>query len=184
MADILKIRRENAAFVQQVANDIRLVRADMTVLAGEMCALKGELGDMQMALGELSRQMQEHAGLRVAFADVEYLARHVLEATRRVEHEHERVQEAMATSSARMQEDLANIRREVNDRLRESQEREGQAAVDMRNVMVQLAARLEDVVAENGRQRLWNDEVQRANEQQQREIAGLKQRVEVLEQDN
>jgi hypothetical protein len=78
---------------------------------------------------------------------------------------------------------LAQVRREANDGLRELEKRQAEGMADVRDVVGRLAAQLEDVVAESTRQGLLIGEVERAKEQQRAEIAGLKRRVEAVEQD-
>jgi hypothetical protein len=73
---------------------------------------------------------------------------------------------------------------DVSERQMREEDEQRAAIDDVRNVVGRLAAQLQDVVAESNRQGLLIGEVERAKEQQRAEIAGLKQRVEALEQDN
>jgi regulator of replication initiation timing len=84
----------------------------------------------------------------------------------------------------KLREDLISVERQAKDGLRQSQEREAQVIADLRNAVGRLGARLQAVINENSRQVLAASEMRRANEQLAAEVGGLKQRIEVLGQEN
>jgi chromosome segregation ATPase len=97
---------------------------------------------------------------------------------------------AMADQLQRHEQEICDEKHEVallrtaSDSHRESQERETQAVVDVRRVVGQLAGDVANLPSENDRKRLAIGEVARANEQLRAEAARLKERIEVLNQEN
>jgi hypothetical protein len=92
--------------------------------------------------------------------------------------------EAIAASGAKLKEDLGSVGWQVKDCQRQSQEREAGAMAEVRNMVGRLEARLQAVIEENGHQMLVPAEMRGANEQLRVETTGLKQRIEMLEQEN
>jgi hypothetical protein len=83
-----------------------------------------------------------------------------------------------------VKEDSVGIDRQAKDRMRQLHKREARAIADMQNTVRRRRAQLQAVVEDKGRQGLSGAEMERANEQQSVGVGGLKQRVEVLEQDH
>jgi hypothetical protein len=91
------------------------------------------------------------------------------------------LREAIATIGTKMKEDIVKVEREAKDGQRQSQERAVQAVADVQGAVERLGMQLQAVVEERDRQVLVGAEMWRANEA---EVGGLKQRVEMLDQDN
>jgi hypothetical protein len=89
------------------------------------------------------------------------------------------LRDAIAASGTKLKEDMVTIERQVADNLRQCQPLE-----DVRNDVAGLATQLKDVAAQNARHLLAGEEMQRTHQQLRAEVAGLRQRVEVLEQEN
>jgi predicted nucleic acid-binding protein len=87
------------------------------------------------------------------------------------------LREAIVANDAKFREELVSVERQL-------QEPEAQGMADVRNEIGRLGAQFQAVVEENGRQMLAVAEMRRVNEKLEEEVAGLKQRVDVLEQDN
>jgi hypothetical protein len=103
---------------------------------------------------------------------------------RALEGEIGRLREAIAVSGAKLKEDLVNSERQTKDSQQQSQEREAQARADVRNAAGWLGAQLEAVVGGKGRHVLAGAEMLRATKQLGADVGGLKQRVEVLQQES
>jgi chromosome segregation ATPase len=100
------------------------------------------------------------------------------------------VKAAMAGQRLRHEQEIHDMKQEVEllrkagDDQHKSQERERQAVAEVRNVVVQLTGQIKDLGAETGRERFADENIGRINEQLRAEAAGLKQRIEMLEQEN
>jgi chromosome segregation ATPase len=96
----------------------------------------------------------------------------------------QRQKAAMADQRLWHEQEIRDVKSEV-ELLRKASDgqREAQAA-EVRKVVGQLAGQLEDMRSENGREHVAIGEIARANEQLRAEAARLKERIEVLEEEN
>jgi hypothetical protein len=94
------------------------------------------------------------------------------------------LQEAIAAGGPQSKKYSISVQREAPDSLRQSQKRKVQAIAEVQKVVGRFGAQLAGAVEENYHQVLAIAEMLRAKEQQGEEVAGLKQRAELLEQDN
>jgi chromosome segregation ATPase len=159
LAGLRAAMADDSEKVEEVRREVAGVKAQLS----DYCPrVNQDLTNLARELATLKEEMRELRGLKAAMADQRQ--RHEKE-IRDVKHEVE-------------------LLRKASDSQRESLERETQAVADVRNVVGQLAGDLANLRSENGHHRSGVEEMARANQQLRAKAARLKQRIEVLEQEN